>query len=50
MESLEITVGERAHIAARLDIEGVLARWDEGAVLGRSQVQRDVAPDEVTLA
>ena len=49
METLEITVGERAHVAARLDDERVVAAAD-ALLLGRGQVLRDVAPDQVSLA
>ena len=47
METLEITVGERAHVAARLDDEGVVAAAP--LFLGHGQVLGDVAPDQVTL-
>ena len=49
VETLEITVGERAHVAARLDDERVVAAAD-ALLLGRGQVLRDVAPDQVSLA
>ena len=49
VETLEITVGERAHVAARLDDERVVAAA-EALLLGRGQVLRDVAPDQVSLA
>ena len=48
METLEITVGEGAHVAARLDDEAVLA--GVVGVLGGRQVLRNVAANEVALA
>ena len=48
VETLEITVGERAHVAARLDDEAVLA--GVVGVLGGRQVLRNVAANEVALA
>ena len=53
VETLEITVGEGAHVAARLDDQtgggGVMVVL-LGVLLGQGQVLRDVAAHKVALA
>ena len=58
METLEITVGEGAHVAARLDHQAggggvsphVVMVVLLGVLLGQGQVLRDVAAHKVALA